>query len=67
MAETGEELEAQFIRLEAVFEGKGLRVNLGKTKVIETGGGSGTVVLAKIDPCCVCGKRAKVNCEVQGM
>ena len=61
MAETMEELEAQFFRWKAVFEGKGLKVNLGKTKVMESAGGSG-VVLAKIDPCSVCGKRAKVNC-----
>ena len=61
MAETMEELEAQFIRWKAAFEGKGLKVNLGKTKVMESSG-SGVVVLAKIDPCGVCGKRAKVNC-----
>ena len=60
MAETMEELEAQFIRWKAAFEGKGLKVNLGKTKVMESSGG--VVVLAKIDPCGVCGKRAKVNC-----
>ena len=29
---------------------------------MESGGGSGAVVLAKIDPCGACGKRAKVNC-----
>ena len=29
---------------------------------MESGGGSGVVVLAKIDPCGVCGKRSKVNC-----
>ena len=62
MAETMEELEAQFIRWKAAFEGKGLKVNLGKTKVMESSGGDGVVVLAKIDPCGVCGKRAKVNC-----
>ena len=62
MAETIEELEAQFIRWKAAFEGKGLKVNLGKTKVMESSGGGGVVVLAKIDPCGVCGKRAKVNC-----
>ena len=58
MAETIKKLEAQFIRWKAAFEGKGLKVNL--TKVMESGGG--VVVLVKIDPCCVCGKRAKVNC-----
>ena len=49
MAETMEELEAQFIRWKAAFEGKGLKINLGKTKVMESDGG--VVVLAKIDPC----------------
>ena len=62
MVETMEELEAQFIRWKAAFEGKGLKVNLGKTKVMESGGGSEVVVLAKIDSCGVCDKRAKVNC-----
>ena len=62
MAETMKELEAQFIRWKAAFEGKGLKVNLGKTKVMESSGGGGVVVLAKIDPCGVCGKRTKVNC-----
>ena len=62
MAKTMKELEAQFFRWKAAFEGKGLKVNLGKTKVMESSGGGGVVVLAKIDPCGVCGKRAKVNC-----
>ena len=61
-AETMEELEAKFIRCKTAFEGKGLKVNLGKTKVMESSGGDGVVVLAKIDPCGVCGKKAKVNC-----
>ena len=62
MAETMEELEAQFIHWKAAYEGKRLKVNLGKTKIMESSGGGGVVVLAKIDPCGVCGKRAKVNC-----
>ena len=62
MADTMEELEAQFIRWKAAFEGKGLKVNLGKTKVMESGGGSEVDVLAKIDPCSVCEKGAKINC-----
>ena len=62
MAETMGELEAQFIRWKEAFEGKGLKVNLGKTKVMESSGGGWVVVLTKIDPCGVCGKRAKVNC-----
>ena len=54
MAETIEELEAQFIRWKAAFEGKRLKINFGKTKVMESGGGSRVFVLAKIDPCGVC-------------
>ena len=38
MAETMEELEAQFIRWKAAFEEKRLKFNLGKTKVMENGG-----------------------------
>ena len=53
MAETMEELEAKFIRWKAAFEGEGLKVNLGKTKVMESSGG-GVVILAKLDPCGVC-------------
>ena len=62
MVETMEELEAQFTHWKVAFEGKRLKVNLGKPKVMESGGGSRVVVLAKIDPCGVFGKRAKVNC-----
>ena len=61
MTETIEELGAQFIRWKAAFEEKGLKINLGKTKVMESGGGTGVVVLTKIDLCSVCGKRPKVN------
>ena len=37
----------------AAFEGKELKFNPSKTKVVECGGGSG-VVLARINPCSVC-------------
>ena len=53
-------LMAELIRWKSAFEGKGLKVNFGKTKVMESG--SEAVVLAKIDLCGVCGKWAKVNC-----
>ena len=46
-------LMAGNIRLKAAFEGEGLKVNYGKKKVMDSG--SGVVVLAKIDPCGVCG------------
>ena len=39
MAETMDQLEAQFIRWKAAFEEKGLKVNLGKTKDMKSGGG----------------------------
>ena len=62
MAETMEELEAQFIRWKAALEGKRLKFNLNKTKVMESGGGSGVGFLAKIDLFSVCEKRVMVNC-----
>ena len=62
MAETMKVLEAQFIRWKAAFEGKRLKINLAKTKAIESGGGSGVVVLSKIDLCGVYDKKVKVNC-----
>ena len=49
------------MKKEAVKEMEEIRDD-SKTKVMENGGGSGVVVLAKIDPCSVCGKRAKINC-----
>ena len=64
MAKTIEELEAQFIRWKAAFEGKGLKVNLGKTKVMESGGGSGVVVLATIDSCGVCSNYGRTGSTI---
>ena len=62
MAESMEELEVQFNCWKAAFEGKGLRVNMGKSKILECGTGKSLSVEAKIDPCGVCGRRAKTNC-----
>ena len=62
-ADTMEKLEEQFIRWKKAFEGERLKVNFSKTKIMKSGGGDSLVVVwAKIDPCGVCGKRAKVNC-----
>ena len=44
----------KFHPLESSFERKGLKINLGKKKVIESGGGKRVVVLAKIDLRGVC-------------
>ena len=62
MAETMEELDLQFNSWNSAFERKGLKVNLKKTKILECGVGKGVTVQSKIDPCGVCGKRAKTNC-----
>ena len=48
MAENMEELEAQLILRKVAFEEKRLEVNLGKTKVMETSGASGVVVVVYI-------------------
>jgi hypothetical protein len=43
-----------------VIERKGLKVNIGKTKVMVSGEG-GERVVSRIDPCGVCDKRVKAN------
>ena len=55
MADSMGELQAKFDSWKSAFEGKGLRVNLGKTKVMVSGEG-GERVISKIDPCGVCDK-----------
>ena len=35
-------------------------MNLGKTKVVESGAG-GEVIVSKINPCSICGKRVMAN------
>ena len=62
MAETLAEIKAQFIHGMAAFEEKELKINLGKTKIMESDNGSWVVVLTKIDLYGVFGKTAKVNC-----
>ena len=52
MGETMEELRENFDEWREAFESKGMRVNLGKTKLMVRG---------KIDPCGVCGKRVMPN------
>ena len=42
------------------MEGKGLKVNVGKIKMM-MGGTEGEIVLSKIDPCGICGKRVGFN------
>lgn len=60
MADSMEELQLKFDRWKSVIEKKGLKVNIGKTKVMVSGEG-GEKVISRIDPCGVCGKRVKAN------
>ena len=43
-----------------MFESKGLKVNLKKTKVMVSGS-KGKVLKSKVDPCARCGKRVMAN------
>jgi hypothetical protein len=60
MADIMEELQLKFDRWKSVIERKGLKVNMGKTKVMVSGEG-GERVVSRIDPCGVCDKRVKAN------
>jgi hypothetical protein len=60
MADSMEELQLKFDRWKSVIERKGLKVNMGKTKVMVSGE-SGERVVSRIDPCGVCDKRVKTN------
>ena len=50
----------KFRQWKKAFEGKGMRVNLDKTKMMVTGLEE-KVTASKIDPCDVCGRRVNVN------
>ena len=54
MGETMEELRENFDEWREAFESKGMRVNLGKTKLMVSGMAEKTFD-SKIDPCGVCG------------
>ena len=60
MSETMEGLREKFCKWKEAFESKGLRVNLGKTKVVVSGA-EGEVSVSKVDPCGICGKRVMAN------
>ena len=55
MSETIEGLREKFWKWKESFESKGLKVNLGKTKVVVSGA-EGEVSVIKVDPCGICGK-----------
>ena len=50
-----EGLREKFWKWKEAFESKGLKVNLGKTKVLVSGA-EGEKTVSKIDPCGICGK-----------
>ena len=59
MSESLEDLRERFQRRRAL-EGKGLKVNVGKTKMMMSGT-EGEITSSKMDPCGVCGKRVGSN------
>ena len=58
MSETMEGLREKFQKWKLELESKGMKVNLGKTKVMVSGA-EGEINTSKIDPCDICGKRVK--------
>ena len=62
MCETIEGLRNKFFKWKKAFEGMGLYVNLGKTKVMVSGGITKIGLSnSKVDPCGVCSLRVKSN------
>jgi len=55
-----EGLREKFWKWKEAFERKGMKVNLGKTKVMVSGE-EREVVVSKVDPCGICGKRVRSN------
>ena len=60
------ELEERFNSWKRVFESKGLKENMRKTKVMECGPDGGVVEMARINGCGVCGKRVMRNSVMCG-
>ena len=49
-----ERLRDKFLKWKKAFESKGLKINLGKTKVVESGA-EGEMSVSKVDPYGICG------------
>ena len=60
MSETMKRLREKFWKWKKAFESEGLKVNLGRTKVVVSGT-EGEVSVSKVDPCSICGKRVTAN------
>ena len=66
MSENFENLRKRFQRWRSALEHKGLKVNVEKTKMMVSGT-EREILLSKIDPCGICGKRVGSNavCRTQ--
>ena len=60
MSESLEDLRERFQRWRRALEGKGWKVNVGKTKMMVSRA-EGEITSSRIDPCIVCGKRVGSN------
>ena len=62
MSQTIEGLRDKLFKCKDVFESKGLKVNLGETKVMVSSGiTKDGMSKSKVDPCGVCSLKAKAN------
>ena len=59
-SEMMEGLREKFWQWKEAFKSKGLKVNLGKTKVLMSGAES-EVSVSKVGPCVICGKQVMAN------
>ena len=57
-----EDLWARFQRWRSAVEGEGLKVNIGKTKMMVSGA-ENAIALSKMKPRGICGKRVVSNAE----
>ena len=62
LADSEEDLKQEAAEMEEWIGGKGMRVNVGKTKVMKCGVGLQKVVDSRKYPCGVCGKG--VDCQL---
>ena len=65
ISETIEGLRDKFLKWKKAFESNGLKVNLGKTKVIFSSGiTQDSLSKSKVEPCGICSFRLKANSEL---
>ena len=60
ISENIDDLRKKFIKWKDAFERKGMKVNIGKTKLMVSGE-EGERTNSNIDPCGICGKRVMAN------